>query len=157
MNLEDPLGLWGWNPISDLVQAGEDVGHFIVKSVTDTVDFIRHNGIAVVALTLDGVSMAVEVTGALTDNEILAAAGTALGAAGSALGTMGCAKGEKLACVSAALGAGATAAGLVEMNVESGGATAALAKGLGINLSAAAASVDVATVVVKVTTKSKHH
>jgi hypothetical protein len=27
VNANDPLGLWGWNPIADVVQAAKDVGH----------------------------------------------------------------------------------------------------------------------------------
>jgi hypothetical protein len=44
LNASDPLGLWGWNPISDVVEAREDVGGFIVNEVTDSVDFIQQNG-----------------------------------------------------------------------------------------------------------------
>ena len=29
INESDPLGLWGWNPISDVVQAAKDTGHFV--------------------------------------------------------------------------------------------------------------------------------
>jgi hypothetical protein len=29
VNETDPLGLWGWNPISDVTQAAHDVGHYV--------------------------------------------------------------------------------------------------------------------------------
>jgi hypothetical protein len=29
VNESDPLGLWGWNPISDVTEATNDAGHFI--------------------------------------------------------------------------------------------------------------------------------
>jgi hypothetical protein len=29
VNGVDPLGLWGWNPISDVAQAAGDVGHYV--------------------------------------------------------------------------------------------------------------------------------
>jgi RHS repeat-associated protein len=31
VNFSDPTGLWGWNPISDVTQAAEDVGHYVAK------------------------------------------------------------------------------------------------------------------------------
>jgi len=31
VNITDPLGLWGWNPISDIRQAAHDVGHYVAK------------------------------------------------------------------------------------------------------------------------------
>jgi RHS repeat-associated protein len=35
VNEADPLGLWGWNPISDVVQAAKDTGHFVATHKKD--------------------------------------------------------------------------------------------------------------------------
>jgi RHS repeat-associated protein len=31
VNETDPLGLWGWNPVSDVTQAAKDTGHFVAQ------------------------------------------------------------------------------------------------------------------------------
>ncbi len=44
MNAVDPLGLWGWNPVSDVTQAWNDTGgkavHAVKVAAVDTGDFV---------------------------------------------------------------------------------------------------------------------
>lgn len=83
----------------------------------------------------------------------MATAGAVLSAAGTAAGWKGCKEGSKLAFISSGFGSVAFAAGVIETNVETGGAAGALAKGFEINLSGAAAATEIAVITAKLTGK----
>lgn len=69
LNETDPLGLWGWNPISDVKQAAGDAGHFVVNDA-QTISTVAS---AVALLPIPGVDVvagAVAIgTGGIADYE----------------------------------------------------------------------------------------
>jgi predicted nucleic acid-binding protein len=84
VNEGDPLGLWGWNPISDVTQAAGDVGHYVAKHKAAIAEIAV--GVVVVVgatvLTL-GVGDALLAAGAAAAEESAAAA-----EAGDVLGSL---------------------------------------------------------------------
>jgi hypothetical protein len=82
VNESDPLGLWGWNPISDVVEAAKDVGHAANEALP-----VVHEVANVVAI---GASLCAAVTsetvvGGVTCGTIAVAAGGVTAASGLAL------------------------------------------------------------------------
>lgn len=73
INEIDPLGLWGWNPISDVTQAWNDTGgkavHFVAKHKAAVTEIAA--GVGVVAV----VTVATVATGGIADAVALGAAG----------------------------------------------------------------------------------
>ena len=67
-NAVDPLGLWGWNPISDISQAAHDVGHYVAKHKAAIAEIAV--GVAVVA----AVVVATVATGGIADAVLIGAA-----------------------------------------------------------------------------------
>ena len=108
VNESDPLGLWGWNPISDVTQAAGDVGHFVV---THKKDIEIGAGVALgVAAAATGVGAIVE--GATLTGVLLGAGSVAAGVGASALDYGACVNGhETAACVGLGLGATGVVAG----------------------------------------------
>ena len=101
MNINDPLGLWGWNPISDATQAWNDTGgkavHYVATHPKEAIGI----GLGVVAVAMGGAGLLVE--GAVATTILSATAlGTGLGA--SALDYGACRGGSTAACVGAGLG-----------------------------------------------------
>ena len=112
VNEADPLGLWGWNPISDITQAASDVGHAVQHHWRGIV-----TGVGIVA----GVAAAATGVGALADVTILGVEASTLGAASATASFVAggadlpaCIAGSNAACAGAAagfLGGGLGAAG----------------------------------------------
>lgn len=73
VNETDPLGLWGWNPISDVTQAAGDVGGAVEH---------HWRGIAQVAIAATAVTVAVVSVGSLSGVSAVLA-GAAIGAVSS--------------------------------------------------------------------------
>jgi hypothetical protein len=61
VNVTDPLGLWGWNPISDVTQAAGDVGHYVAKHKAAIIEIAV--GVTIVA----GIVIATVATGGIAD------------------------------------------------------------------------------------------
>jgi hypothetical protein len=95
-NMTDPLGLWGWNPISDVVQAAKDSGHFVA-----THKVVTGIALGVVGVATGGAGFLVEGAVAAT---VLSATAVAAGGAAANLDTGPCLQGNHAACVGAALG-----------------------------------------------------
>ncbi|MHB8320313.1 MAG: RHS repeat-associated core domain-containing protein, partial [Acidimicrobiales bacterium] len=111
VNGSDPLGLWGWNPISNLVQAATDVGHFVAKH---KVAFEVGGGIALgVLAAATGVGAIIE--GASVVGVLLSIASVATGAGAAYLDAGPCASGNQLACMGLGLGATSAVAGLFSL------------------------------------------
>jgi hypothetical protein len=114
VNEDDPLGLWGWNPISDVTQAAGDAGHFVAQHKKG---ILIGAGVALgVAAAATGVGAVVEVgiaagaegaaaTAALSTSSLLGGVSLAAGAGATALDANSCVGGhEAVACVGLALG-----------------------------------------------------
>lgn len=108
VNEDDPLGLWGWNPISDVTQAAGDAGHFVV---THKKDIEIGAGVALgVAAAATGVGAIVE--GATLTGVLLGAGSVAAGVGASALDYGSCVNDhDTAACVGLGLGATGVVAG----------------------------------------------
>ena len=104
MNAVDPLGLWGWNPIADVVQAAKDTGHFVA-----THKVVTGIALGVIGVATGGAGFLVE--GAVAGT-ILSAASVVAGGTAAYLDTGPCLHGDRGACVGAALGWTATLAGV---------------------------------------------
>ncbi|MDA8354924.1 MAG: hypothetical protein M0Z95_01150 [Actinomycetota bacterium] len=136
VNEADPLGLWGWNPISDVTQAAGDVGHFVV---THKKAIEVGAGIALgVAAAATGVGAVIEAAGvasavaagatvaeASTGAIVAGLAATAAGSAATYLDSAACAEGNAAACVGRDLGAVGVATGSLA-TLGSGGLAAGL-------------------------------
>jgi RHS repeat-associated protein len=88
VNEADPLGLWGWNPISDIKQAAGDAGHFVTTHKAAIAE------IAIGTVVVAGVVAATVATGGLADAVAIGAAGAAsevaeATAGGAAVGLFG--------------------------------------------------------------------
>jgi RHS repeat-associated protein len=95
VNDTDPLGLWGWNPISDVVQAAKDSGHFVA-----THKVVTGIALGVVGVATGGAGFLAEGVAAT----ILSATAAAAGGAAAYLDTRPCLQGNHAACLGAALG-----------------------------------------------------
>ena len=136
VNEEDPLGLWGWNPISDVTQAAKDTGHFVAQHKKG---IEIGAGIALgVAAAATGVGAVVEAAGiasavaagagvaeASTGAIVAGVAATVAGSAATYLDSAACTEGNSAACVGRDLGAVGAATGLVA-TLGSGGLAAGL-------------------------------
>ena len=136
VNGADPLGLWGWNLISDVTQAAKDTGHFVAQHKKG---IEIGAGIALgVAAAATGVGAVVEAAGvasavaagagvaeASTGAIVAGVAATAAGSAATYLDSAACAEGNSAACVGRDLGAVGAATGLVA-TLGSGGLAAGL-------------------------------
>ena len=100
LNSTDPLGLWSWNPISDIKQAGKDVGHFVAThKVADGIV------LGVLSVATGGVALEVVALGeAGFAAAALGATGVVTGFGASALDANACKKGSATACGGAILG-----------------------------------------------------
>jgi RHS repeat-associated protein len=108
VNEVDPLGLWGWNPISDITQAAGDVGHFVVthKKAIE----VGAGVVLGVAAAATGVGAIVE--GATLTGVLLGAGSVAAGLGATALDYGPCVNGhDTAACVGLGLGASGAFAG----------------------------------------------
>lgn len=113
VNVVDPLGLWGWNPISDATQAWNDTGGKAVSYVhKHKKGFEVGAGIVLgVAAAATGVGAIVE--GATVAGVLLGAGSVVLGAGAGALDYGSCVHGhEAAACVGLGLGASGAFAGV---------------------------------------------
>ena len=111
MNGSDPLGLWGWNPISNLVQAATDVGHFVAKH---KVAFEVGGGIALgVLAAATGVGAIIE--GATAMGMLLSVTSAAAGVGATYLDKGPCLSGNQIACVGFGLGLTSVAAGFFSL------------------------------------------
>jgi hypothetical protein len=150
VNETDPLGLWGWNPISDVSQAAGDVGHYVVT---------HKKGIEVgVGIGL-GVLAAGTGVGALVEGSVLlASVSVAAGLGASALDYGPCVNGnDTAACVGLGLGLtgavtggfGLAGAGLVAAEIIAEDSTAAAILGglgaFGWNVGIAGTIIDATT------------
>lgn len=101
------MGLWGWNPISDVTQAAGDAGHFVATHKTD---IEIGAGVALgVAAAATGVGAIVE--GATLTGVLLGAGSVATGLGATAVDYGPCEHGNSAACVGFGLGATAAFAG----------------------------------------------
>jgi len=84
VNEVDPLGLWGWNPISDVTQAAGDVGQYVAKHKVAITE-IAIGAVVVVGATVltAGIGDAILAAGAAAAEES-AAAGAEFAATGAA-------------------------------------------------------------------------
>jgi len=80
VNFVDPLGLWSWNPISDISQAAHDVGHYVAKHKAAITE------IAVGVVVVTAVVAATVATGGLADAVAIGAAGASEEVAGAVAG-----------------------------------------------------------------------
>jgi len=73
VNMTDPLGLWGWNPISDVVQAATDVGHDVAAGA----NWVAHHPLQIAAIVGGAVVIvgATVLTGGLVDVLVATASG----------------------------------------------------------------------------------
>jgi RHS repeat-associated protein len=104
VNESDPLGLWGWNPISDVTQVAGDVGHYVVT---------HKKGIEIgVGVGLGALAAATGVGAIVEGSVLLAGVSVAAGLGASALDYGPCVNGDNTACVGLSLGlTGAVAGG----------------------------------------------
>jgi hypothetical protein len=111
VNEEDPLGLWGWNPISDVTQAAGDVG-----------GAIQHHwrGITQVAIAATAVTVAVVSVGSLS--------GVSAVLAGAAIGAVSSGASYDVGCIGT--NAGCTATGVITA-ITVGGVSGGAAAGVG--------------------------
>ena len=110
VNGADPLGLWGWNPVSDVTQAAGDVGGAVVH---------HWRGIAQVAIAATAVSVAVVSVGSLS--------GVSAVLAGAAIGAVSSGASYDIGCVGT--NGGCTATGSISATLVggiSGGASAGI-------------------------------
>lgn len=158
VNVTDPLGLWGWNPISDATQAWNDTGGKAVSYVHKHKQaFEVGAGIALGVLAAGtGVGAIIEVAaGSAVLGAGLGLASVGAGVTAAALDNGACSHGDTAAClgrdfgyVGAGLGflatgaAGAAALGLISLE----GTTAAVLGGLGtmgLNIGLAGTTMDI--------------
>jgi uncharacterized protein RhaS with RHS repeats len=136
VNEEDPLGLWGWNPISDVVQAAKDTGHFVATHKTDIeVGAGIALGVAAAATGVGAVIEAAGVASAVAAGATVAEASTGAlaygataavtGIAAGALDNGQCEAGNTAACVGRDLGAVGALTGTIA-TLGSGGLAAGL-------------------------------
>jgi RHS repeat-associated protein len=118
VNLSDPLGLWGWNPFSDVVQAAEETGHFVA-----THKVAVGIGLGVLAIATGGAGLI--AAGAFEATTAGAALGTVAFASGA--GAVGLDSGSCLqhpglngSCLAAGLGGVGALMGLPELAVQYG-------------------------------------
>jgi hypothetical protein len=108
VNITDPLGLWGWNPISDVTQAAGDVGHYVVthkKGIEIGVGI----GLGVLAA---GTGVGAIIEGATVAGVLLGAGSVAAGVGAGVLDYGPCVNGhEAAACLGLGLGASGAFAG----------------------------------------------
>jgi len=150
VNVVDPLGLWGWNPISDVSQAAGDVGHYVIT---------HKKGIEVGVSIGLGVLAAGTGFGALVEGSVLlASVSVAAGLGASALDYGPCVNGnDTAACVGLGLGLtgavtgafGLAGAGLVAAEIIAEDSTAAAILGglgaFGWNVGIAGTIIDATT------------
>ena len=122
VNGSDPLGMWGWNPISDVVQAAKDVGHAANAALP-----VVHEVANVVAV---GASLCAAITsetvvGGVTCGTIAVVSGAVTAASGVALYAEGRENGTTTAIDVASAGLG----GLGSLAEAGAGAASELAEG----------------------------
>lgn len=154
----DPLGLWGWNPISDISQAAGDVA----GGVASGAEWVYHHPADTAGLVL-GAAAAATGVGAVIEGATfvglgLSVASVGAGAAAAGLDANRCFSGDTVACVGFGLGGASAVAGLFPVAgtslvlggaIEEGALADALLNylpvGLGLNLGLAGLSLDFAS------------
>jgi len=153
VNESDPLGLWGWNPISDVTQAWNDTGgkavHYVATHPKEAIGI----GLGVVAVATGGAGLLVGGAAATT---ILSATAVGTGLGASALDYGACRSGSTAACVGAGLGfigsiagGGPLAASIGGIADESlaGSLLTGLLGGFSLNFGAAGLTWDISTLI----------
>lgn len=111
LNEVDPLGLWGWNPISDVTQAWNDTGgkavHWAQTHPREAIGI----GLGIVSVATGGIGLGPDLAfeGTLLTTTVADTTALATGAGAAYLDAGKCLQGDKVACIGAGLGlAGAT-------------------------------------------------
>jgi RHS repeat-associated protein len=153
LNGSDPLGLicWSW---SCIVKDAGLATNSVVTSLGSAGNWVTNNSVALGGLTLDGGSAVLDFMGASSGNPSLSAAATGVGFVGTTVSAYSCKdQHDKLGCIGLAIGAITTTIGIAEVGLEAAATDPGLAsflKGVGLTLSGAAATVDAASVIVKI-------
>ncbi len=123
VNGSDPSGLWGWNPISDVVESVKDqvsVFNDVRHGAAAAGDWVASHpqvaigiGLGVLAVATGGVGLAADVAfeGTLLTTTVADATAVGSGLGAAALDYGPCRSGDKAACVGAGLGFAGAALG----------------------------------------------